>query len=212
MPVGADDSNPVVWTSTDGFTWARVPHDEAAFGAEDSGMFRVTVGGPGLVAVGWDMSVDVDAAVWTSTDGIRWSRVVVDEAVFGRSALFGVTATDEGLVAVGESLSDGSSGAAVWTSSDGITWARIPYDESVFGGAVMLDVTAVGPFVVVVGESGSGMAVWTSLDGTRWSRVVDVDAASGRSALWGVTATDAGLVAVGWDLSHGDSDAAVWGN
>jgi hypothetical protein len=76
VAVGAGDSGPAVWTSTDGTTWSRVPHDQAAFGAVDSGMFRVTAGGPGLVAVGWDSSEDVGgaAAVWTSTDGITWSR------------------------------------------------------------------------------------------------------------------------------------------
>ena len=43
-------------------------------------MSSVTVGGPGLVAVGWDT---MGAAVWTSVDGITWSRVPHDEAVFG---------------------------------------------------------------------------------------------------------------------------------
>ena len=39
-----------VWTSVDGITWTRVPHDEALFG--DTTMSSVTAGGPGLVAVG----------------------------------------------------------------------------------------------------------------------------------------------------------------
>jgi len=47
-------------------------------------MMSVTVGGPGLVAVGLDESSgDKDAAVWTSPDGITWSRVPHDDAVFG---------------------------------------------------------------------------------------------------------------------------------
>jgi len=61
-----------VWTSPDGITWSRVPHDESVFGGADSPrMSSVTVGGPGLVAVGWDGSGDGgfdndfgDAAVW----------------------------------------------------------------------------------------------------------------------------------------------------
>lgn len=40
----------VVWTSVDGITWSRVPHNAAVFGA--AGMTSVTAGGPGLVAVG----------------------------------------------------------------------------------------------------------------------------------------------------------------
>jgi hypothetical protein len=56
----------MVWTSVDGMTWSRVPHDEMAFGGW---VFRVTVGGPGLVAVGRVGSLEGgDAAVWN----LRW--------------------------------------------------------------------------------------------------------------------------------------------
>ncbi len=60
-------------------------------------MWSATAGGPGLVAVGSDAGGgDVDAAVWTSPDGITWSRVPLDEAVFGGTAdqvTLGPTAT-----------------------------------------------------------------------------------------------------------------------
>ena len=47
-------------------------------------MVGVTVGGPGVVAVGREGSApDTDAAVWTSPDGITWSRIPDDEAVLG---------------------------------------------------------------------------------------------------------------------------------
>ena len=39
-------------------------------------MLKVTAGGPGLVAVGESNS---NAAVWTSVDGIAWSRGVPDD-------------------------------------------------------------------------------------------------------------------------------------
>ncbi len=80
-------------------------------------MHSVTAGGPGLVAVGWDESGgDSDAAVWTSPDGITWSRVPHDEAVFGGEADAGmstVTAGGPGLVAVGASGCEGDFDAAV---------------------------------------------------------------------------------------------------
>ena len=42
-----------MWTSPDGITWSRVPHDEAVFGGEGGQVMNiVTFGGPGLVAVG----------------------------------------------------------------------------------------------------------------------------------------------------------------
>ena len=47
------DRHAVVWTSVDGLSWSRVPHDEAIFGGADFyRMNSVIAGGPGLVAVG----------------------------------------------------------------------------------------------------------------------------------------------------------------
>ena len=42
-----------VWTSPDGLTWARVPHDEAVFGGNnDQGIWSMVAVGSELVAVG----------------------------------------------------------------------------------------------------------------------------------------------------------------
>ena len=63
-PRGYKDA--AAWTSPDGLSWARVPHDDAVFGGDDSqGMNSVAAGGPGLVAVGYDASGgEKNAAVW----------------------------------------------------------------------------------------------------------------------------------------------------
>jgi hypothetical protein len=181
-----------VWTSSDGFTWSRVPHDETVFDVEGSQrMNSVTVGGPGLVAVGSD-EIDpyafpngyaMDAAVWTSSDGFTWSRVPHNDAVFDAVVAFGVAGGAEmtsvtvggpGLVAVGEAHGF----AAVWTSPDGITWSPVFRAERVvqlgdrFEIAVtrMSSVVAGGPGLVAVG-GGSGSdsdpvvtaAVWVAM-------------------------------------------------
>ncbi len=154
------DGDAVIWTSPDGVSWSRVPHDEAVFGGDGAQqIFSVTAGGPGLVAVGIDGTLDTEegnAAVWTSADGFTWSRVPHDEAVFGGAGeqrMLSVTSGGPGLVAVGfdwpadTDLVD----AAVWTSPDGFTWSRVPHDEAVFGGEQeqkMLSVTAGGPGLV----------------------------------------------------------------
>ncbi|HDH25667.1 MAG TPA: hypothetical protein ENH00_05665, partial [Actinobacteria bacterium] len=64
------DYDAAVWTSPDGDAWTRVPHDESVFGGASGQLISgVVVGGPGLVAVGYDFSGgDYDAAVWTSPD------------------------------------------------------------------------------------------------------------------------------------------------
>jgi hypothetical protein len=180
IAVGRDasggDGDAAVWTSPDGLTWTRVPHDDEVF-SDDYGsrMFSVASGGPGLVAVG---SADVspegdegnfaaltslrDAAVWTSPDGLTWTRVPHIEAVFGghgEQEMRAVVAGGPGLVAVGES----DFAAAVWTSPDGLTWTRVPHDEEVFGGdsgQVMFSVVAVGRGLVAVGQDHRNAPVW----------------------------------------------------
>ncbi len=162
-----------MWTSPDGITWSRVPHDEAVFGGEGSQlMWDVTTTGSLVVAVGSEQThSDVDAAVWTSPDGITWSRVPHDEVVFGGEGereMKSVTAASSGLVAVGSagSLNDGID-AAVWTSADGISWSRVPHNEAVFGGEgfqLMASVSTGGPGVVAVGSDEFHAAVWVAAE------------------------------------------------
>lgn len=191
--------NAAVWTSPDGVTWSRVPHDDAVFGGDgDQEMVSVTAGGPGLVAVGYRFDEPgrsgVYPGVWISPDGATWSAVSLDQNAFGdgTAAMTSVTAGGPGLVAVGQD----NWSAAVWTSPDGITWTRVPHDPVVFGTGLvgddlwvpqtaMRDVIVGGPGLIAVGEGGvwggsengiehesSGVAiVWTSPDGTTWTRV-----------------------------------------
>ncbi len=167
------------WTSADGLSWQQQP------GPLRGEMSDVTVGGPGLVAVG---SSGPDAAVWTSPDGRTWTPAPKDKAAFagnGLSAMSRIAPGGPGLVAIG-SRGDGKLGAvhaAVWTSLDGETWTRVPDDESVFGSddrpAGMSSVATWGPALVAVGyertATGTGgetrPVVWTSPDGDAWTRV-----------------------------------------
>ncbi len=170
-PVG--DEYAVVWTSPDGLTWSRMPHDEEVFGGAGTQEMRsVIAGGPGLVAVGYDESGgDADAAVWTSVDGLTWSQVPHDEAIFGgeeTQQMWSVTAGAPGLVAVGA----GSGNAVVWTSTDGLAWTQVPYDDAVFGGEgrrVIRGISAGGPGLVGVGFAGTAgtmdAAVWVQSTG-----------------------------------------------
>ena len=185
MAVGQAGGDAAVWTSVDGLTSSRVLHDEGVFGGTDeASMSDVTVGGPGLVAVGSDgferddavqgqlANSDRDfsgrAAVWTSVDGINWSRVPNDETVFGGEGnqwMSIVAAVGPGLVAVGGEWSSEVHAAAVWTSVDGITWSRVPHDEAVFGGEgdqEISRVAAAGPVLVAVGESNGDAAIWVA--------------------------------------------------
>jgi hypothetical protein len=145
------------------FVRSRVPQDGAVSGGEGSQeILSVTRGGSGLVAVAvgsdggggpWARNSDSDAAVWTSPDGIAWSRVTHDETVFGgehSQVMSSVIVGGPGLVAVGwdgqgilDDIPDVD--AAIWTSVGGDTWSRVPHDEDVFGGAWIESVTLGAP-------------------------------------------------------------------
>ena len=176
------DVDGAVWTSVDGLTWLRVTDEQGVFGGTgDQLMESVAAGGPGLVAVGWDGSggelrsptVGLDAAVWTSVDGLTWVRVPDAETVLGGEGfqqMLSVTVGGPGLVAVGRDESGTTDfDAAVWSSVDGTKWSRIPHDEAVLGGVGfqhMRSVTLGGPGLVAVGlelgSAGDDAAVWVT--------------------------------------------------
>ncbi len=113
-----------VWTSTDGSSWSRVPHDAELFGGDDQSHTRiqaVTATPAGLVAVGSRLlGPDSRKIIWTSPDGAAWERL----DVAGPPRLDGATlahdvATAAGtVVMVGGELSLGLDAAvpAAWTS------------------------------------------------------------------------------------------------
>jgi len=212
------DSDAAVWVSADGYTWARVPHDEAVFGGTaDQLMSSVTFGGPGLVAVGSEIhrsgatiSDVVNAAVWASADGLTWMRVPHDEAAFADSFMNSVTAGGPGLVAAGGWFGDDRA-APVWTSTDGLTWARVPHEED--DPSVIWSVVPGGPGLVAAGGWVSDhrtAAVWTSTDGLTWERVFHDNAGFVGPAITSVAAAAWGLVAVGLDGPFGEATAVVW--
>ena len=76
------EGDAAVWTSPDGQDWTLVPDPDSVFGGfSRQDMRSVTLGGPGLVAVGTEFTDRGDrAAVWTSSDGLAWQRAPADQA------------------------------------------------------------------------------------------------------------------------------------
>jgi hypothetical protein len=194
------DLDAVVWISSDGVTWDRVTHDDSVFGGDDvwHDMKAITAGGPGFVAVGaqgfefWGPSEDVNAtaAVWTSADGVTWTRIPHSESLDTRhdvgawATMYDVAAGGPGLVAVGYDIRNIEEGA-VWTSVDGSTWTRVV--RSVFNPVDpfyprMTGILAAGDTLVAVGGNslqGGTMLKWYSVDGgDEWFRQTFVCTAS----------------------------------
>jgi hypothetical protein len=200
--------------SSDGITWLQASGLEMSDPLTFSfaSMADVTLGGPGLIAVGSESADDGPAAaVWTSIDGTEWQRLADDVITSdGENPLrmTRVAAGAPGLVAFG---TEGSASemplVAAWSSPTGTAWEQLSLDPSVFGQDFIADVIAWGS-----GFLAFGSALWTSPDGRNWARhelgeVVGPDIDGG---FLSVAAGGPGLVAVGLDRSSGDADAAVW--
>ena len=175
-----------------------------------------------IVAVGDDdAGGDNDAAVWTSSDGKRWTHE--SSGSFGRigeQRMDAVAAVDGELVAVGSERAGGDTDPAVWSSADrGVTWDRVEGATSGLheaGDQAMQVVVEATPGVVAAGfdtsHGGFDAAVWTSKDGSRWIRLTLTSLAGpGDQQILGATTLGEQLVAVGSSTSESDDlDAAIW--
>lgn len=168
VAVGMDwsrsDADAAAWTSEDGLTWARVPDDGEVFGGSGhQAINSVIAAGPGLIAVGTERAASQQAAVWTSVDGLTWSRVDRDESgSLDGGQMNSVVVADPGLVAVGWLgwVGGPDSEAVVWTSTDGVTWNRASDGDSAIGSGLMSHLINTGQGLVAVGTDGTNAAVW----------------------------------------------------
>ena len=109
----------VVWTSTDGNAWQRLPASEALdtdmlipTSGPELGMFDVAAGGPGVVAVGYAARPDMEATAWFSPDGVTWERFTLGDADSIR--IHAVTWDGRQFVAVGEDRGSGTARSRAW--------------------------------------------------------------------------------------------------
>jgi hypothetical protein len=169
----------------------------------------VVAGGPGFIAVGggWEDGAEVPtAAIWTSVDGLAWSRVPLEgDAAVGQ--IRGVAATVDGFIAVGGRCCPDQ--ALVWRSADGLTWEILP-DDPVLADAALMAVAALpdGSLAAVgcsaVLECFNGFA-WGSADGVTWDPPVELGLLP-----MDVTVAADGFVAVGSTDPYGGAPAGAF--
>lgn len=139
---------PVVWTSDDGVTWARV---ETA-GLSGAGIIsRLSIDDSTITAVGWSGPARLEPTspplegtephIWTSRDGIIWE----DETPPGQPLWFTDMATHDGATAI-SGASD--RGAALWIRQ-GDTWVE----------TVAPDVSSLLQVAIAVTDTGDGFLV-----------------------------------------------------
>ena len=216
-------SSPTIPSPLPQLTWSPVIDRGSGFdGPDDQEIADAATVDGAIVAVGHDdAGGDMNAAVWTSSDGKRWTHASgASLGRIGEQRMDAVAAVGGGLVAVGSERTGGDTDPAVWRSPDhGATWNRVEGATSglhASGDQAMQVVVEATPGVVAAGfEISHGdldAAVWTSKDGSSWIRLTLTSLAGpGDQQILGATTLREELVAVGSSTSEsGDRDAAVW--
>ncbi len=213
----AEDVCPgVIYRSDNGTDWEPTAIDSGASGGFVTGM---NVANDTLVAVGYDSAeLRHTVALWTSTDGMQWTRIAADEPLLRNEHItLGLTeARPGGNPLVGLTINgipvEGTVGTAIDTDAGEISISRVSDDGVVtFNDSVLLGVGEViglnaeplarglyveGPRILIYGEmrwsNDERLVVWTSPDGgVSWSRQIFDSPGGG-----GTTAVSAGANAL----------------
>jgi len=203
--------------------WIQVPDVRNVLGgALDQAVAAVAKVDGKLVAVGHDESSGTsDAAVWISTNAIRWERVRSDGfGGNGEERMDGVAEIGGRAVAVGSERIGGDADARAWTSTDdGATWHVVdPITGGLHepGNQLLHRVVEGTRGFVGLGHASTGASldasVWTSRDGTNWKRhTTSSFGGPGHEEMFDAASFGDRLVAVGYRTTDaGDKDAAVW--
>lgn len=151
----ADRETGVVWVSPDGLNWTPkgrvLPED-----ARSAGLRHVVSTSSRVVAVGTAQTEDgaVPFSAVSTDNGAHWEYewLPVEET----ATVLGLTATGEGVVAVGTDGDPGEGDSTAWTSEDGLDWTRHTLTDDGLGGsgAQWLGAVAVsGGRVIALGRS-----------------------------------------------------------
>ena len=189
-----NDMKPVIFESTNGTDWIRVPTDGAEF-AHARLDYLLPIPG-GLLLVGESLEPDPLCAggalgcnpisamfMWRSSDGHTWQRLpAATTAPFDRVGSVSMSSGPKGLVAFGLRFpaTGVESKNVVLHSADGISWSSADFPDQNGGssGVLVQQVIATPNGFVAVGSAdqapGSGAAVggaaWYSPDGLTWTR------------------------------------------
>ncbi|MFQ5427238.1 MAG: hypothetical protein ACE5EV_09165, partial [Gaiellales bacterium] len=202
VAVGTAPTGAAAWYSVDGLSWRRAVAPSSWRYRNCEGLrpvlHDVVATTEEFVAVGTECAPKrrrgIGAAVWTSTDGLLWTRAARG---FDR-VLWSVTEHDGRLYA--------TAGSAIWVSGDARDWQPVFETDA----SLSLDmITSVGRRVFAAGggwsrERGHRAVILVSSDGRDWAPAEIQGDRFGSIA--GIAAFEGGYVAVG----QSDVTAAAW--
>jgi hypothetical protein len=195
---------PVILVSEDGVDWASPDRQVDFEGGQPYGSFNAVASNGRVLVAGGSTRSELDGGsdgyIWTSTDGLTWTRV--DVAAEPEAVVNDLTEFEDGFVAVGAT----ASGPAAWSSSDGLAWE--PAHLASLGGVRgATSVTLVTDGLIAVGDGDDHSAVWRSADGRSWEPTGQLSVGPA-SALF-VTALEAGALVVGGSVAPAEPLAWV---
>ena len=206
-----------VWSSADGIHWAlandrvpwgpRVLHHTLAFDG------RIWVMGGQTIPDFADADEVFYNDVWSSEDGIGWTRVAASAPWPPRGMIGGAAVHDGRMWVLGGGTYDTPATPVrkffndVWSSGDGVSWeqhlAHAPWAPRQYHEVAVFD----GRMWVLEGwapESGNRRDVWYSADGVDWSELPDTPWAPRHAA--SVFVHDASL----WMVAGNNMEPDVW--
>ncbi len=134
---GTAQGRVAMWYSADGRYWTRLSGAEQLIGAADDPHIDTLLAttDEGVFAAGWDHSgSSIQAALWSSGDGIHWRQVQQAGPEFGGPGDHLITGLAQlqsepsvsgtGLVAVGGTWTGSRWAPSSWISPNGVSWSR----------------------------------------------------------------------------------------
>jgi hypothetical protein len=164
-----------IWRSADGVNWSKVATSGTIFSSRDG--HRVIVFNNRLWVIGgWDDYVGVGGTetrfndVWSSADGVTWSRHA--DAGFSPRVAHDIAVFNNRLWIVGGNVGANTGSNEVWSSTNGDNWTR-DTASAAFSPRFSHRVLAFNNALWVIAGTGTGGSaqqdVWRSSDGVNWT-------------------------------------------
>jgi hypothetical protein len=158
-----------MWSSSDGVNWKKVDAKTTGTIGARYGHASLVYNNKMWIIGGQDSSGRKLNDVWSSTDGITWTKATLKAPWSGRSFFSAVVFNNKMWVIGGESNDD------IWSSSDGKNWtletSYVPWVATTGHKAYVF----YGKLWVVGGETSLGSSefsnLWSSTDGKTWTEV-----------------------------------------